>query len=64
MRETISGFFQGPRGEGSSKRIAGLALLSSGIVYVFVGSPPDNAVLISLLTAGTALLGVAAITKT
>ncbi len=60
----IRGFFTNAEGQGSSKRIMGIALLTAGIVYVFVRVSPDVAILTSLFVAGTALLGVSAFTKT
>lgn len=60
----IKGFFTGPGGEGSSKRVMGLATLTAGIVYVFVRPTPDPAVLGALFATGTALLTASAITKT
>lgn len=62
--EVIKGFFTGPNGEGSSKRLMGIALLVSGIVYIFVRQTPDVAILTSLFVSGTGLLAANAITKT
>lgn len=64
MKEVIKGFFTGPNGEGSSKRVMGIATLIAGIVYVFVRPSPDVSVLAALFTCGTGLLTASAITKT
>jgi hypothetical protein len=61
--KTIKGFFTGPQGEGSSKRLAALACIIAAVVRAFVG-PSDPAVVAELLGAGTLLLGVSALTKT
>lgn len=53
----------GPNGDVSSKRLAALVLIISGIVLAFLH--PDEAVMVgTLLGTGTAILGVQALTKT
>jgi hypothetical protein len=64
MLKVIEGFFTGPNGEGSSKRLMGIACLTAGIVYVFVSARADTQILVAFFTTGTALLTASAITKT
>ena len=49
--------------ETSMKRAAGFACFATAIIYTFT-SEPDAVILGSWIGAGTALLGVAALTKT
>lgn len=53
--------FSGPEGEISMKRFAAVVLIVSGVVKAFVSD--DVAMAMGLIGAGTAILGVAAITK-
>jgi hypothetical protein len=62
MLTVIKGFFTGPNGEGSSKRVMGIACIVSGIVKAFLSA--DVAMVSLLLGTGTALLTASAITKT
>lgn len=63
MLKVIKGFFTDPNGDGSSKRVMGIACILAGIVRIFMRDA-DAATLAVLFGTGTALLGVAAVTKT
>jgi hypothetical protein len=61
MKKLFQMFLDGS-GDTSSKRIAGVALIASGIVGAFVGM--DSASVGILIGAGTGIFTVQAITKT
>lgn len=55
----IGEFFQNMDGSGSSRRVVGIALVTCGVVGIFLGK--DTTACISLVTGGVALLGLTTI---
>jgi hypothetical protein len=61
MMSFFRSMFSGPEGEISMKRFTAVALIIAGIVKAFLSD--DVAMMAGLIGAGSAILGVAAITK-
>lgn len=61
MRAFFRSMFSGPEGEVSMKRFSAVVLILAGIVKAFISS--DVAMAMGLIGCGSAILGVAAITK-
>jgi len=62
-RGALGNLFAGPNGDVSSKRVAALILIVSGITFGFV-NPSQSVMAGVMIGAGTTLLGVQAITRT
>ena len=58
----IGDFFLDKSNNGDEKRLLGVAFLGAGLVYALgVFGKPDNGILITVLTTGTGLLGLAVV---